>query len=288
MILLNLLYSILYNFTESNSTDSLQVKIEGLPESASLATGFCSRCRNSVNGSSFGTEAREGYQKRVYNGAAIGVTRGDTVFLIIQHNASYFDTENPKADGTFNLHTQLYTSQHYVEVDKYSVLRTAAQQPYGNFSIAIYIYDNKLAKSVQYQVPSDNFFSNYTSGSASDNLLIQTNRTVSLKFNKGILKNIYWQSPTVKCVPINIGSTKKQCVREHSAVECAIDPVSGNAVCPISINVVFEGTDYKGQLMQSVGISLLIQGIRMQDFLFNFDLLVNVFINILTYFFFLH
>eukprot|EP00835_Amoeboradix_gromovi_P000123 NODE_4_length_55019_cov_0.425091.p25 type:complete len:253 gc:universal NODE_4_length_55019_cov_0.425091:43964-44722(+) len=250
MIFLNLFFGNSLEFSVGNATSFLNASL-GIPSNAVRDNSFCARCKNDKSNSFFGDEARQGYQK---SSSGLGAVRSvDKVFLIIQQNSTHMDTEHPAADGSFKSYTKLYASQHYAEVDKYTVLRTEAQQPYGKIAVAIYTWNYALKRSVQYQVPFQNWFSNLTA--TTDDIYVQSNRTIALKYKKGILTSMYWQSQVIKCN----AAISKHCIdNQFNGIKCNKDG-DGNLLCPIFVNVVFEGTDGNGALMESVGFFFLLR-----------------------------
>ena len=224
------------------------------PYNMTKVIGFCSDCKPGVGGS-FGSQTGNPAKKPQSN----GVTRnGDIAFIIIQHNASYVSPDL-NADQTPKIYYDLYASQHYVDIDTYSVISTVSQRPYGNLSISVYTYDytkdaNKKEKGyVQYLTTpnTQQFFTN-----SSGITYVIANSTVSVRYYKGIYQYSYWQTPEVTCSSVT--NNNRPCIGTYKTTACDatnLDP-SGNplVLCPIQINIVFEGTDRDGKIMESVGI----------------------------------
>ncbi len=238
-----MIQSQIVEFAISNSTKIAQDL--GLPSNTTIYKNpnYCLRCRvnNGTNSGNFG----EGTQAK-NNKNALG--KGDQIFLILEHSANYTSSVERDAEEVPKQFSDLYTSHHYVSVDTFTIIRTVAQKPYGNITAALYKGGSKYISS------SINFFS------SQDNLApfnVQSSRTLVIKFRKGEFRDMYWQKPAIKCTVPLYGT----CVGEYKAVKCPIDeaiddnsdPNANTVHCPIAINVVFEGTDKSGLLMESVG-----------------------------------
>eukprot|EP00834_Sanchytrium_tribonematis_P004522 NODE_227_length_12294_cov_1.542681.p5 type:complete len:279 gc:universal NODE_227_length_12294_cov_1.542681:1807-971(-) len=247
----------LITFGVQNSTANITQDLAQLGiVNASKVTTYCSGCRNSTG--TFGPDQRNARDPAAYS-------KGSTIFLIIQHNATYEDTDaGLGADGLPRYKTELYTSQHLVDVDTYSVLWTVAQRNTGIVNLAVFQCPG--GKNCNQYLATSNgtkWFQPFNS-----DVYVQSSRTISLKFKKGILNNMYWQKPIRACSQIDVDANHN-CIDNYKAEKCVpnVDPDSGKTsdpICPIKFNVVFEGTDSNGKLMESAGNCYLFRIFRCQ------------------------